>query len=212
MARLLKRARWIAARNARAGSVIVLSALFLLLAIFADRSKLTAKTEKDPASIRAFSFAGASGPKLGVPIPNYTITSSTGAEIVPGDTDIGNHCDDCTTGITLPFPIILYDQVFSSAVISSNGTLQFASNITAFGNGCLPGDNGQTFSYTIFPYWDDLYTARDDLGEGIFTSVSGSASTRIFNIEWRAEHCRCNGCGIRHRFDVRFYAGPRTFH
>src|SRR5205814_236819 len=31
------------------------------------------------------------------------ITSGAGA-IVPGTTDIGNHCDDCLTTITLPFP------------------------------------------------------------------------------------------------------------
>src|SRR4051794_35587881 len=34
---------------------------------------------------------------------DYLITSSTGASIVPGTTDIGNHTDDGTTAIVLPF-------------------------------------------------------------------------------------------------------------
>src|SRR5689334_16725184 len=35
-------------------------------------------------------------------ILNYNYTLSSGATVVPGTTDIGNHCDDCTTNITLP--------------------------------------------------------------------------------------------------------------
>jgi hypothetical protein len=40
-------------------------------------------------------------------VPNYVITQSTGASIVPGVTDTGNHCDDCATAVTLPFPVSL---------------------------------------------------------------------------------------------------------
>src|SRR5206468_1684011 len=48
------------------------------------------------------------------------------------------------------------------------------------------------FDYTVFPLWSDYRT--DIVGEGcanfasgcgIFTSVTGSAPNRIFNIEWR---------------------------
>ena len=107
--------------------------------------------------------ASGPAPKVSIPTPNYTVTSSTGASIVPGDTDIGLHADDGTKSIPLPFPVILCDQVFTSANVSSNGNLQFSSNTARFGNDCLPDSN---FSYTIFPYWDDLYTGRADLGEG----------------------------------------------
>src|SRR3954463_1528851 len=34
---------------------------------------------------------------------NYIITTSTGASLVPGTTDTGNHTDDGTTAIVLPF-------------------------------------------------------------------------------------------------------------
>ena len=94
--------------------------------------------------------------------------------IVPGTTDIGNHCDDCMTDDALPFPFPLYGQVFTSAHVSSNGNMQFVSNDPAFANSCLPAP---TFNYAILPHWDDLMTT--DTGHGIFTSVSGSAESAI---------------------------------
>ena len=54
---------------------------------------------------------------------------------------------------------------------------------TTFTNQCLPWSG---HNYTIFPYWDDLYLVNS--GFGIFTSVSGTAPNRIFNIEWRAQY------------------------
>src|SRR5205085_1475775 len=66
--------------------------------------------------------------------PEYGITTATGATFIPGSTDIGNHCDDCTTNIALPFPFVLYEQNFISANVSSNGTLQFNSNNSTFTN------------------------------------------------------------------------------
>src|SRR5262249_23697157 len=39
--------------------------------------------------------------------PGYTTQVTTGT-ITPGGTDIGNHCDDCTTDITIPFPVSVY--------------------------------------------------------------------------------------------------------
>src|SRR6266404_759654 len=209
MARLFQRAGSIAARNARVASVIILSTVFVLLAIVPGRSH-SASAKSAKASISAFSFAGVPGPNVNVPTPNYTVTTSNGAAIVPGDTDIGLHGDDLTQGITLPFPYALYDQVFTSAIVSSNGTLQFTSNNAAFTNGCLPGDNGYNFSYTIFPYWDDLYTGDTVSGQGVFTSISGTAPNRIFNIEWRVVHC----CGLgapNTYFEIRLYEGLRKF-
>ena len=36
---------------------------------------------------------------------------------VPGDTDVGNHCDNCSSPITPPFPITVYDQTFTTAEV-----------------------------------------------------------------------------------------------
>ena len=130
----------------------------------------------------------------------YTIAQTTGP-ITPGTADIGNHCDDCTTLITLPFPFKLYDQTFTQARVSSNGNLQFVGSNAAFINTCLPNSG---FNYTIFPFWDDLYTFDAGAGQGVFTSVSGAAPNRIFNIEWRTQLCCDNGPPILD-FEIRLF-------
>ena len=129
------------------------------------------------------------------------ITQITGT-IVPGTTDIGNHGDDTVTTIALPFPFTLYDQTFTSVNLSSNGNAQFMTTDAAFTNQCLPwiGHN-----YTIFPYWDDLYLVNS--GFGIFTSVSGTAPNRIFNIEWRAQYFPGSGSA---NFELRLYEGQSS--
>ena len=126
------------------------------------------------------------GPSQSTPTPTpcnspYVITTIT-ATIVPGTTDIGNHGDDSVTTISLPFPYTLYDMSFTSINLSSNGNAQFVTAGTDFTNVCLPWT---THDYTIFPNWDDLYLVNS--GFGIFTSISGTAPNRIFNIEWRAQ-------------------------
>ena len=42
------------------------------------------------------------------------MVTSNGATFVSGTTDIGNHCDDCTTLITLPFPYTYYNDTSST--------------------------------------------------------------------------------------------------
>jgi len=127
-----------------------------------------------------------------------TITQITGT-IVPGTVDIGNHGDDTVTTVALPFPFTLYDQTFISINLSSNGNAQFTTTDTAFTNQCLPWTG---HNYTIFPYWDDLYLVNS--GFGIFTSVSGTAPNRIFNIEWRAQYFPGSGSA---GFELRLYEG-----
>jgi hypothetical protein len=126
---------------------------------------------------------------------NYTFTTGTDL-IVPGTTDTGNHTDDGDTPVTLPFSFQLYDQTYNSVNVNSNGRLDFVciNEPSGFASACLPASpNICPFDYTIFGLWSDYRT--DVVGEGcsnfasgcgIFTSVSGSAPNRIFNIEWRA--------------------------
>ena len=116
---------------------------------------------------------------------------------------IGNHGDDTVTTIALPFPYTLYDQSFTSINLSSNGNAQFVTTDTTFTNVCLPW---AAHNYTIFPYWDDLYLVNS--GFGIFTSVSGTAPNRIFNIEWRAQYFPGSGNA---NFELRLYEGQRRF-
>ena len=107
--------------------------------------------------------------------PNYLITTSTGT-IEPGTQDIGNHCDDCNTTITLPFAYRFYGQMVTTANASSNGTLQFTSNAIEWENECLPSN--LFLNNFIAGHWDDLRTDYY-VENGIFTSVSGSEPNRI---------------------------------
>ena len=125
-----------------------------------------------------------------------------GGSIVPGTTDIGNHGDDTVTTIALPFSYTLYDQSFTSINLSSNGNAQFTTTDATFTNQCLPW---LTHNFTIYPYWDDLYLVNS--GFGIFTSISGTAPNRIFNIEWRAQYFPGSGSA---GFELRLYRGAAT--
>jgi len=86
----------------------------------------------------------------------YNITQGSGATIIPGTADTGNHCDDCTTAISLPFNFSFYGAPYNAANISSNGTVQFTTLNGAYSNECLPT---AAMGPTIFPFWDDLYTS-----------------------------------------------------
>jgi Kelch motif len=161
---------------------------------------------------------GASGVVLSGAAPTgpcqYDI-AQIGGSIVPGDTDSGNHGDDTVTNVALPFSYTLYDQTFNSINVSSNGNAQFTTTATTFTNVCLPW---ASHNYTIFPYWDDQRT--DNLGWagcaaypnglcGVFTSITGSAPNRIFNIEWRAVYFADTTLQANH--ELRLYEGQTRF-
>ena len=132
---------------------------------------------------------------------------SPSATIVPGTTDTGNHCDDCVTNITLPFPFLLYGMSFTSVNLSSNGNAQFVSTNIQFANTCLPV---AAMGPTIFPYWDDLVTEGSTCtgGCGIYTSMSGTAPNRIFNIEWRTFYFSNPGNAY---FELRLFETGNNF-
>src|SRR5215217_2341496 len=137
------------------------------------------------------------------PCGGQYLISQIGGSIVPGTTDIGNHTDDGVTFVALPFSYNLYDQSYTGVNLSSNGNAQFVTTDNTWTNVCLPWP---THNYTVFPYWDDQLT--DGTGEGIFTSVSGTAPNRIFNIEWRTHYF--NGTGTAN-YELRLYEGQSRF-
>jgi hypothetical protein len=143
----------------------------------------------------------------------YMTTMGSGT-IVPGTTDIGNHCDDCTTQITLPFPVTLYGVVtYNHLDVGSNGNLQTISNSGYSGTSCpLPDPN--LLGMVILPYQDNLRTdqvadcSSFASGCGVFTSVTGTAPNRAFNIEWRAAYSGRAGTA---NFEVRFHENISSF-
>ncbi|HEX8130632.1 MAG TPA: carboxypeptidase regulatory-like domain-containing protein [Pyrinomonadaceae bacterium] len=147
-------------------------------------------------------------------VNQYRLFGASGASIVPGTTQVtGFGCvatagDDCVATIALPFAYNFYGNTYTSAVVSSNGNVQFASANPDYGQNevCFPLS---LFSYSIVPHFSDLTIGG--AGEGIFTSVSGTAPNRIFNIEWRASALGKPAGSLN--FEVRLYegTGARSF-
>ncbi len=137
---------------------------------------------------------------------NYVQTLSASIPIVPGTTDIGNHGDNVDTQINLPFSYTFYDQTFTTADVSSNGVLQFSGTSTEANNVQIPTN---LLHDAIAAYWDDLRTDGSG-GVGIYTSVTGAAPNRVFNIEWRACIFNASGCsGIDTNFEIRLFEGQQ---
>ena len=145
---------------------------------------------------------------------NYVATTGTGS-IVPGTTDTGNHCDDCATAITFPFPVTLYGYTFTTANVSANGAL-YLTGMSDPTDGCLALPDPD-FGRAIFPFQGGLITDNPEPGCagypggtcGIFTSVTGTAPTRQFNVEWRA--VLANDPTSSANFEAIFYENAPSF-
>jgi len=85
--------------------------------------------DMDSPGPTATSTATATATATHTPTPcnQYWTTSGT-LPIVTGTTDTGNHCDNCDTAVTLPFPFRLYGVTYSTVMVSSNGRLDFLCN------------------------------------------------------------------------------------
>jgi Kelch motif/Galactose oxidase, central domain len=171
-----------------------------------------------PYDVRGVAAWRSSNKAASVPTGGCTtyVTTTGRGQIVPGTADTGNHCDDCATLISLPFPVTVYGQTFTSANVSSNGALDLIGSESPFSHGCvvLP-DPG--WEMTIFPYQGDLRTDAQpgcadfpDGACGVFTSVTGTQGNRRFNIEWRAVHYA--DVTTSANFEVEFYEDiPTSF-
>jgi hypothetical protein len=192
------------------GAFLVVFFAGVLLALFAASAPGRPREAKPPTLTRPINGVigrdGEDGPNC-----QYTITYGTDP-IVPGTTDTGNHCAWCDTIINLPFPFILYDQTFNAVMVNSSGRLDFVCNNepTNYAQTCLPAPpHNCPFDYTIFALWDEWYTGTATgcstwtNGCGIFTSISGTAPNRIFNIEWHA--VRRENDALTGNFEVRLY-------
>ena len=123
---------------------------------------------------------------------DFTVGKDT---FVPGVDDIGNHTDDGTTFISLPFTVNLYGQSFTGVNVASNGALQFGPPDASFQITCPTGIAGTTF--VLEPYWGDQCTGAcfNTLcdGCGIFTTTTGSAPNRVFYVEYRTNYYGLDG-------------------
>ena len=152
----------------------------------------------------------------GCPFSQYTITPGTDT-IIPGGTDIGNHCDDCNMQINLPFPVSVYgNPPISVASLGSNGDIQFTTTPSTkvfWWPGCVPIEPDPTeqgpFLNTLFPYYDDLRTDELDVCPdcGIFTQTLGTPPNRQFVIRWKTTYFNHPGTA---EFEVLLTEGSDT--
>jgi hypothetical protein len=178
----------------------------------------TATATASPTPTATASPTASSGPDVPDPTPTATptatvtpvqtccqyVTSRGSGTIVPGIVDTGNHCDNCLTQITFPFPVAFYNLSFTQAYVSSNGNLQFTGNEPYLSTSCPLPD--RCLNAAILAYQEDLRT--DGPGGGIFTLVTGSAPNRVFNIEWRTTYTGRAGSA---NFEIRFYENQTSF-
>jgi hypothetical protein len=142
-------------------------------------------------------------PALAVGTGSYTITHRTGATFVQLSSsnlvtttsdDVLYYLSTTGTGLArLPFPLHLYNQVYTKAAISSNGNIQpgitSPQGVFGFTNDCL---SSPTFGRSaVLPFWDDLYFdvshTSNGYTEGIFLRTTGTAPHRTFLVSWQGE-------------------------
>jgi hypothetical protein len=147
--------------------------------------------------------------KAGAQCGTYVVTPSSGAAIVAGTTDIGNHADDLTTPITLPFAFNFYGTSYAAANVSSNGNLQFGGADASGANACISGGNANGLpGPTMYPHWDDMRTNVS--GRGIFTATYGASPNRSFAVEWRCSYSIGPNTGMPN-FEIILYEGQTYF-
>jgi Putative Ig domain len=146
---------------------------------------------------------------------NYAFTSSTGNMITPGATLVpGSQADDAVALVAAPFNFSVYGTNVTAGMnitVSTNGNLQLVSagGSTTLTNQSLPAAGVIPFPANapiLFPYWDDLDLRGTT--NGVFTSVTGTAPNRVFNVEWRGVLFATTSTV---NFQIRFFEGTNRF-
>ena len=99
--------------------------------------------------------------------------------------------------------------------VASNGSLDLIGTQAPFTHGCQVLPN-TLWTMAIFPYQDDLRTDQfsgcagfPGATCGVFTSVTGTAPNRHFNVEWRAVHFADTTTSVN--FEVVFSENQSSF-
>ena len=133
---------------------------------------------------------------------DYVITTGT-ATLVPAPNLVPNtSCDDCAVTVPLPFAYTLYDTTTTSVVAYADGVLGMTGINQSPFPVCLPDPASQD---VIFVLWQDLDLSGTN--HGIYTSTTGTAPNRVFNLEWRGTLFQ----GGPIDFEARLYEGQTKF-
>ena len=120
---------------------------------------------------------------------------------MPGTTDIGNHGDDGNTPSPCHSLTPCMTRPINSINLSSNGNAQFTTTRYRLHQHLPAVDHPQLHHLPVLGRPEHRSKPVHDYPGtcGIFTSISGTAPNRIFNIEWRARYTsrEPDGCQLR---------------
>jgi subtilisin family serine protease len=109
----------------------------------------------------------------------YACTNATGS--YPTVTDLlALTGDDVQTTINLPFPVPFYGTNYTSASVTTNGSVAFGAASATQTNVAIPSTGAPNAA--LYPLWDDWFV---DAASGVYTGVTGVSPNRHFVIEWR---------------------------
>ena len=157
------------------------------------------------AEVALIVFVALALPSLALAGDDYITNTQTGQSITPGTTDIGNHCDDCVTELTLPFEVPVYSDPVRAPTSSSNGNVQF---LTANGARRPAPACRWRSAASIEPSsrtWATCGPTRP--GAASSPRSSGAPPNRQFVIEWRTTYFQRSGSA---NFEVVLTEGSGT--
>jgi Malectin domain/Carboxypeptidase regulatory-like domain len=88
--------------------------------------------------------------------------------------------DDVQTSVTLPFPVPFYGTSYTTASVTTNGSIAFAASSATQTNVAIPATSAPNGA--LYPMWDDLFV---DASAAVYTGVIGTVPHRRFVVEWR---------------------------
>jgi hypothetical protein len=145
-----------------AASLTTLLAVLILLLAYSTQPATAHTTDHNTSTL---SGERSSAPSVAQPVgvdpcgPNsnytYTITYGVGTPEPVTNLVPGSQCDECTTVAALPFPVALYDGIYSTVILGSNGTMGFVSNTNPPNNLCTLHPDMNT---AILPFHTNLTT------------------------------------------------------
>jgi hypothetical protein len=135
------------------------------------------------AGLSASNFSVSSIPFTGMPVPAGGVTTLCQAGSITTPMTTSSLDDGIWGSQPIGFNFNFFGNTYSTVNISTNGNLQFSSNLTTYTPGSLPTTSVTNF---VAPFWTDLYPALPTSpGFGIIRHwVSGFTPNRIFVVEY----------------------------
>jgi hypothetical protein len=123
---------------------------------------------------------GASTYSVGAGTGSYSSIHTTGTMAT-----VVSNCDDCSEGVSIPFPFTFFNNVYNNVFIHSNGYLQFGTSNVQYNNTPIP--SAALPNNAIYARWDDLNTTT---GGEVYHQTVGTAPNRTFIVQWHnvAQH------------------------